>query len=186
MLSKRERWIAIGALIILVLLPADRFILTPVLDKLAAVADRRQQLVGQLDEAQNLFDRRRLMEKKWRLFSSQGLETESQAESRVLHAVGQWAQDSRLTMTSVKPQRLATEGTDLQEMTVSVAGTGSLQAAARFLWNVEHAAIPVKIKDLQLGSANDTGSEMSLQVRLSTLYIGAGEGKVSNENNEGV
>lgn len=185
MLSKREKLIAIATLVVLLLWPflwpLDKFVLTPVLNRLGEAKDTRQRLVAQLEEAQNLFDRRRVMEKRWKQFGSGGLETVSQAESRVLHAVGEWARDSRLTLTSVKPQRQATESTDVQEMTVSVAGTGSLQAVTRFLWNVEHAAIPIKIKDLQLGSANDTGSEMSLQLQLSTLYIGATEGQVSNE-----
>jgi len=185
MLSRRERSIVLVTLVVLVLLPADKFVVTPVINKLVEARDTRQRLLDELQEAENLFDRRRVMEKKWRQFGSEGLESESQAESRLLHAVGQWAQDSRLTLASVKPQRVSTESTDVQEMTVSVAGTGSLQAAARFMWNVEHAAIPVKIKDMQLGSANDTGNDMSLQLRLSTLYIGAAEGQVSNENEQG-
>ncbi len=182
MLSKRERLILIATLTILVLLPADRFVLTPLLDKLAAAGDTRERLITELDEAQNLLERRRVMERRWRQFSSEGLENESQAESRLLRAVGEWAGDSRLTLTSVQPQRLARESADLQEMTISVAGTGSLQAASRFLWNVEHAGIPVKIKDMQLGSANDMGGEMSLQLQLSTLYIRAAEQKGHNEN----
>ena len=185
MLSKRERLIALAALVIVALLPADRFVLTPVVNKLSSARDTRQGMLDQLQEAETLFERRRVTEKTWRQFGSGGIETESQAESRVLHAVGQWAQDSRLTLTAVRPQRLSSENSDLQEMTVSVTGTGGLQAATRFLWNVEQAGLPVKIKDIQLGSANDTGNEMSLQVRLSTLYVGAAQEQAGNENEQG-
>jgi len=178
MLSKRERLIAIMAAAILILLPADKFVLSPLMGKLTETAATRQRLIAEDEEAQGLFQRQKLMERRWRQYG--GLESESQAESRVLRAVGEWASDSRLTLTSVRPLRVATEGKDVQEMTISVAGTGSLQAASRFLWNVEHAAIPIKVKDMQLGSANDTGNEMSLQLQLSTLYVRAADGKADN------
>lgn len=173
MLSKRERIIGIATVMILAALVADRFVITPAMSKLEQLETQKQQLLAGLNEAQNLFERRRLMERRWQQLSAEGLKSESEAESQVLHALGQWAGESRLTLTSVKPQRLSAVKNGLQEMTFSVAGTGSLQGAARFLWHVERASLPVKIKDMQLGSANEQGDRMSLQLQLSALYVGS-------------
>jgi len=56
-------------------------------------------------------------------------------------------------------------------MTFTIAGTGSLQATAQFLYQIETGTLPVRIKDMQLGSANDMGNDMSLQLGLSALYV---------------
>ncbi|HLB73983.1 MAG TPA: hypothetical protein VJJ98_08185, partial [Sedimentisphaerales bacterium] len=141
MLSKRERLIGIVTVLIVVALVGDRFILTPAVNRLGDLKDRKQALLAEINEAQNLFERRRLMEKRWRQLLGDGLKDESQAESRLLHAVDDWAQQTRFTLTSVKPERLLTVKSGLKEMTFTIAGTGSLEATGEFLWQVETAAL---------------------------------------------
>ena len=57
-------------------------------------------------------------------------------------------------------------------MTFVVVGTGSLDAVARFLWKIETTILPIKVMDMQLGSSNESGQSMSVQLRLSTLCLG--------------
>ncbi|HUT29284.1 MAG TPA: hypothetical protein VMX13_05785 [Sedimentisphaerales bacterium] len=184
MLSRREGLIGIAAAVMLSALAGDRFIITPVMEKLGQLEDRKQQLLSEVNDAHSLFDRRRLMERKWQQLSTEGLNSESEAESRVLHAIGSWASESRLTLTSVKPQRPSAVRKGLQEMTFSVASTGSLEAVARFIWLLEKASLPIKITDVQLGSAGESGSEMSLQIRLSALYISASQSASGDEDDQ--
>jgi hypothetical protein len=184
MLSKRERIIGIAAVLILSALVGDRFILTPTIRRLGVLEDTKQVLLAELNEAQNLFERRRLMEKRWKELLGDGLKNESQAESRILHAVDDWARQSRFTLTSVKPERLSEVKSGLKEMTFTIAGTGSLESTGEFLMQVETASVPVKIKDIQLGSANETGDNMSLQLLLSSLYVGGQEGASGGQDDQ--
>jgi len=184
MLSKRERLIGIVTVLIVVALVGDRFILTPAVNRLGDLKDRKQALLAEINEAQNLFERRRLMEKRWRQLLGDGLKDESQAESRLLHAVDDWAQQTRFTLTSVKPERLLTVKSGLKEMTFTIAGTGSLEATGEFLWQVETAALAVRIKDIQLGSANEIGNNMSLQLLLSALYVGDQSGDSGGKDDQ--
>ena len=169
---------------IVVALVGDRFILTPAVNRLGDLKDRKQALLAEINEAQNLFERRRLMEKRWRQLLGDGLKDESQAESRLLHAVDDWAQQTRFTLTSVKPERLLTVKSGLKEMTFTIAGTGSLEATGEFLWQVETAALAVRIKDIQLGSANEIGNNMSLQLLLSALYVGDQSGDSGGKDDQ--
>ena len=57
-------------------------------------------------------------------------------------------------------------------MIFAVTGRGTLESIAYFLWQIETAALPVKIKDMQLGSRSEAGDSMSLQLHLSALYLG--------------
>ena len=169
-LSRRERIVALVALVVVGALILDRFVLTPVMDGLEQSESRKQQLLAQLNEVDSLFQRKRLMERKWRTMLSDGLRSESQVESRVGWALDEWSEEARLTLTSVKPERTAGDQ-GMREITFVVAGRGGLDAVAWFLYQIETAELPVKVKNMQLGSTSESGDYMSLQLRLSAIYV---------------
>ena len=171
MLSKRERIMAIMAVAVVGLLVLNKFLIGPVTGKLQKIEAQKNQLRLELDEAQNLFRKRRMLEKKWKASLSEGLRNEVEAESKVGRALDQWSEEARLTLSSTKPERVASDK-GLKEMTFVVVGTGSLDAVARFLWKIETTILPIKVMDMQLGSSNESGQSMSVQLRLSALCLG--------------
>ena len=171
MLSKRERIIAIIAVAAVGFLVLNKFLIGPVTGKLQQLETQKNQLRVELDEAQNLFHKRRVLEKEWKAAMSEGLRNEVEAESKVGRALNMWSDQTRLSLSSVKPERVASDQ-GLKEMTFAVAGTGSLRSVAQFLWQIETAALPIKVKSVQIGSASEAGDSMSLQLRLSALYLG--------------
>lgn len=170
-LSKRERIILITTLVSVGLLIANTFIIEPVLTKRDELESQRQQLLGDLSEAELLIGNHRRMQQKWNAMLSDGLRNDEEAESKVLAALRAWSGDARLSLSSIRPERVSGDK-GLQEMIFTVAGKGSLDSLARFLWQIETAALPVKIKDMQLGSSSESGDRMSLQLHLSVLYLG--------------
>jgi hypothetical protein len=152
---------------------ADKVVLSPAWQRFQATEDQKRALLGQINDAQNLFERRRLMERRWKKMLSDGLQSDAEAESRVVRALDKWSQEARLTLTSLKPARVAGDK-GLQEMTFVVVGRGRLDAMARFLWQIETAELPVKVKDMVLG-ASEADESMSLELNLSALYLGADE-----------
>jgi Tfp pilus assembly protein PilO len=171
-LSKRERIVALLAGLVVGVLVLDRFILTPTLNQLERTENQKQELLAQINEAQSLFERKGMLERKWKKMLSDGLRNDAEAESRVARALNEWSGDTRLTLTSIKPERVAGDK-GLKEMTFAVAGKGQLDAVARFLHKVETAELPIKVKDMQLGSSSESGDSMSLQLHLSSLYLSA-------------
>jgi Tfp pilus assembly protein PilO len=170
-LSKRERIVVLLAALVVGALLADKVVFTPALARFRETENKKQTLLAQINEAQSLFERRRLMERKWKTMLSDGLKSGAEAESRIVRALDQWSQEAGLTLTSLKPERLASDK-GLQEMTFVVVGRGRLDAMARFLWQIETAELPVKVKDMVLG-ASEADESMSLELSLSALYLGA-------------
>lgn len=170
-LTTRERIIALATFLVVGVLVLDRFILTPGWHRLQAAENQKQELRAQVVEAQNLIERRRILERKWQPLLSDGLRSDAEAESRVARALDEWSADTRLMLTSVKPERVAGDK-GLKEMTFMVAGKGRLDAVAHFLYKVETTEMPIKVKDMQLGSAGESGDSISLQLTLSALYLG--------------
>ncbi len=172
-LSKRERYIVAATIIAVFILVLDRYIVTPFLHRRAQVESEKQDLLREMESAINQFARRRQMAQKWQDMLAAGLKSDAaEAESRVLHAVRNWSHESGLRLSSVKPERIAREG-DLQEITFQAAGTGSMRSVAQFLWRLETASLLLKVKELQLGSRKEGADDLSLQLRISALYLPA-------------
>jgi len=182
-LSKRERIILFATLASVGLFIVNTFVIEPVQAKLDEMESQRQQLRGELNEGELLIGNHRRMQKKWEAMLSNGLRNDAEAESRVLSALREWSGAAGLALSSIKPERVASDK-GLQEMIFTVAGKGSLDSVARFLWQIETAALPVKIKDMQLGSSSESGDSMSLQLHLSALYLGTQKKQLDTRQSE--
>lgn len=171
-LSKRERMILITAIVAVVMLVGDKFVVGPISARREEIKARKLELQAELQNAQLLFTRQKLMERKWKTLLSDGLLNDAEAESKIARALDEWSKEAMLTLSSVKPERVASDK-GLKEMTFVVAGMGTLEAVSKFLWQIETAPMPIKVMDMQVGSTNDTGQSMSLQLRLSALCLGS-------------
>ncbi|MHC4625614.1 MAG: hypothetical protein ACYTDV_01415 [Planctomycetota bacterium] len=154
------------------LFAAVKLVIDPVQAKRDSMESQRQQLLGDLNEAELLIGNHARMQRRWNSMLSDGLRNEAEAESKILGALRQWSGAANMALSSIRPERTSSNK-GLQEMIFTVAGRGSLESVARFLWQIETAALPVKIRDMQLGSSSEAGDSMSLQLHLSALYLGA-------------
>lgn len=170
-LSKREKYILIITLTVVTVLVADRYVVTPMMRVWAEVKAEKQGLIDQMNYAESLFKRKALMERKWQDMVFGGLERDvSKTESKVLNAVRQWSQECDFALSSMKPERLAGQET-LQQITFQVAGTGTMQSVGMLIWRIENAQLPIRIEDIQLGSRTEGVDDMSLQLKLSAIYL---------------
>ncbi len=171
-LSKREQMILIVTLVCVGLLVGVKVLYDPVKTRLDDMEAQRTRLKGEVDEANDLLDFQKRKQGEWKTLMSDGLRNASEVESRISRALTDWSNRTRISLSSIKPEREVSEK-GLQEMVFTVAGKGSLEAVAQLLWEIETASLPVKIKDIQIGSSSDSGESMSLQLHLSALYLGA-------------
>lgn len=170
-LSKRERYVALVTVIAVAVLGLDHYALTPLLDRREQLRTDKASLLGELTQAQALFDRRKLLTPVWRRMAESGLNTDAaSAEPKALNQIREWYQQSRLNMTSLKPER--TSGKDeSQEIAFQAAGTGTMESVARFLWLLETSPLPFKIEQLQLGARKEGVDDLTVQVRISALCL---------------
>src|SRR4030042_5754103 len=101
-LSRRERIILIVTLACVGLLVANNFIFEPVQAKLSDMEAQREQLLGDLNEADLLLDNQKRMQGKWKALLADGLQNATEAESRVLSALREWADGARFSLRPIK------------------------------------------------------------------------------------
>ena len=170
-LSKRERYISGATVLVLGALVLDRYALTPLFERRAQLESETSECQSQLERAVKLFKKNGQLSKKWGGMTAAGLGSDaSAAESRLLHAVRDLAQESGLSLSSVKPERSELER-QFRRITFRATGTGPMLAVSKFLWRVETATLPVRIADLQVNSRKDGADDLSIQLGISTLYI---------------
>lgn len=182
-LTKRERIILLITLLCVGLLVVSKYVVDPVQARLDEMEARRQQLQTDLEEARMLMSNRGALQRKWNALVADGLRNDAEAESKVLRNLGEWADQAGLALSSIKPDRVASDK-GLQEMIFTVAGKGTLEAVSQFLWQIETAALPARIRDMQLGSGSESESTMSLQLHLSVLYVGTPQKQAESEQLE--
>ncbi len=169
--SKRERLIAITAAAVLGLLAVDQLLIEPLLANSAEV--RRQTELAQLDldRAARLFSTSRRMNRQWMTMTAGGLRRDvPEAESLVLHSVRDWAQESHLALSSLKPER--TEKTkDFFTVTIRATGAGSMDQIGRMLHHIQTASIPVRITELQITSRKEGNDDLAVTFGVATIGL---------------
>ena len=173
-LSKRERYIAIGTAAAMALLLLDTFALTPLFKAVRDTSDQRITLSAQLQDAQALIAKRAKLAPKWAKMTQTGMKSDpAEAESQVLPAIQGWAEESGMRNMQNKPDRM-TEKSPLPEINFQVNGTGSLRSAAQLMWRVQSAVFPIKIKNMQINARKEGTDDLTFQFRMSTVYAPPG------------
>lgn len=170
-LSKRERQIAIVTMAVIMIFAFDRYLWTPVMEARSDVQVEKQELLTDQQQAERIFKQRNRMNDDWNEMKNGGLSGDaSTTESGVLNAINSWARNSGLTLSSIKPEHEKGEG-EVREIIFNLACSGDMNEVGQFLWQVEKSTLPLKITEFQLGSREEDGREMTLQLKLSALYI---------------
>lgn len=172
-LSKRERLVLVLAGVGLALVAVDRLGLEPLLRQRDQVLKDKARKASELQRTQRLLNDARQARLRWDTMSRSGMRGgPAEAEGLIQHAMIDWTQEAGLGLTLLKPDRL-TEKARLPVIEFQATGTGTLNSVARLLYRIQTASIPVKVTELQISSRKEGSDELSVQLRLSTIYAPA-------------
>jgi Tfp pilus assembly protein PilO len=169
-MNKRERIIATCVGVAVGLYVLDAWLLSPYFDRLsaaeAAVGQRQDQLAQSTRTLRDL----KIAQADWKKISTGRVVAEaSDAEGQLLASAKQCADDAGLSINNYKPERGEKERS-FDRILLRVGGVGSMEQISRFLFNVQHADVPVKVADLQVNSRKDGTNDLAMSVGLSTIY----------------
>lgn len=150
---------------------ADNLIISPLIrswdSRTKAIADLRKKVA----DGQQLLTRERSLRDRWKIMQTNTLPAEvSVAEGRVLGAFDGWSRDSRVSVTSIKPQWKRTAD-DFMVLECRVDAAGSLSTLTRFLYEVEADPLALKVDSVEIGSRDSTGAQLTLGLQVSGLVL---------------
>ena len=170
-LKNRQQLLGIIAIAAVALLVGDRLVFTPLVRSWRARSERIAELKKSVTQGALLLDREKSIRERWANMRTNTLSGGvSVAENQVLKAFERWSQESRIGVSSIKPQwkRNADDYTTLE---CSVEAFGSLPALTRFLYDIEKDALALKVDAVQITARDDSGEQLTLGLQVSGLLL---------------
>jgi hypothetical protein len=170
-LSRRERMYAIGTGLAAVVFVGNLYVLEPYTQAREAVTKELGATSGKLSSARTLLKRAGRMERDWRDMEAGGLKNDqSAAQFVLLDAVGEWAKEAGVSLTSRTPQP-ESRNDRTQILRLHAIGKCTMASAAKLLWRVETAPIPLKVDELTLSTNKPGTDDLTDNLVVSTIWV---------------
>jgi hypothetical protein len=170
-LSRRERWIALVALVTVGIWVLDLWALSPLWASYQEDVEKALVLEQELFKVRRLLRRESELEACWRERHQSGIgQPVSAAEGGLLGAMEQWATESGVGLTSMKPDRRP-PADGVQLIRCRAAARGNMAALTRLCWLMENAEMPLRLEKLQITSPDDARDSVTMQLEVSTICL---------------
>jgi len=170
-IENRQRVLAVIAIAAVALLASERLIFAPLTRSWKARADRIAELKESVKQGAMLLEREQTIRNRWENMRTNTLPNDvSDAENEVLKAFDRWSQDSRISISSIKPQ-WKRNSDDYMTLECRADAFGSLQTLTRFLYEVEKDPLALKVEAIEITTRDNDGQQLSLGLQVSGLLL---------------
>jgi hypothetical protein len=170
-IQNRQHILAFLAAAGVALLVADKVILAPLISGWKQRSARIAELKKSISQGSLVLQRESRIRERWQHMRAHTLpEDVSEAENEVLKAFERWSDDSRISVSSIKPQ-WKRAGDDYVTLECRADAFGSIQTLARFLYNVEKDPLALKVETIEITSRDDNGQQLALALQVSGLLL---------------
>jgi hypothetical protein len=173
-LSQRERYMAVGIGVVAGLAIIYYVVISPMTAWSKDLDDRQEKVHVTQEEDKHLDARKRQLSKLYDLMLKGGLKSDvSEAQNQMDRAVYDWAAQSSVIIATASNSGSNTYDpkTGFTEVGYSVTCTGSTVGVAKLLYQIESAAIPIRIKTVTLRARKDGVDDLMVELNLSTLCV---------------
>jgi hypothetical protein len=169
-IQNRQQLLAMAAIGVIAFFAGDKLLFTPLVrswkDRSARIVDLRKQI----SQGKLLLQREQGIRNRWDQMRTNTLPNDaSVAEQQLLQAFDAWAQESRVSILSIAPQKKdADEYTALE---CRVDAFGNLGTITRFLYDIERDPLGLKVESVELSARDNEGQQISLGLQISGLIF---------------
>jgi hypothetical protein len=177
-INKRQQILAIAAAAIVGAFVLDKLVITPLTkgwkERTATIADLRKSIA----QGTAALDREQITRRRWNEMRKNTLPfAASVAEQEMLGAFDKWSRESGISVSSIKPQWKRGSTDDYSVLECRVDAAGNLATVTRFLYDVEHSPMALKIESVELAARDNNGQQLALGLLVSGLRLAPLEGK---------
>ncbi|MBI5388157.1 MAG: hypothetical protein HZA90_26120 [Verrucomicrobia bacterium] len=168
--KNRQQLLALVAIGAVAYFAADKLLFSPLWrswnDRKAQIAELRKKI----NQGGLLLQREQGIRRRWDEMNKNTLPNDvSVAEQRLLQAFDYWARESRVSVTSITPQKR--EADDYTSLECRVDAFGSLATVTRFLYNIEKDPMGLKLESVEMNARDNEGQQISLGLQISGLIL---------------
>jgi hypothetical protein len=174
-LSKREKYIGMGAIGAIALLAINSLIIEPYYARLDELDGEKRQAFKTIDANDKLLIMQKNLQGDWNSMLTNGLESDdSTAASRTQQMIQTWTRGANITLESTQLNHPPTKGTFQNvEFTLdfNVSGNDSMRQIARLLSSIESARIPMRMSSIRLQTMREGSDQLNVKMVVSALYM---------------
>lgn len=169
--NRGKRMLIIVVMICLGALLFDKLVLGAAVEGWKRRAQRIKELELKIQDGERLIRLNRAdYEKQWAGMLQNSLPAErSESEQLIYDAMSRWSKVG-LTVTSQRPQWI-TDRDNNTRIEFRVVATGSIESITRFLYNVERDTRGLRVQDVEIGSKDESGANLSMSVLLTGVVL---------------
>lgn len=170
-IENRQRFLAILAIGGIALLASDKLIISPLTTRWKERSTRIAELKKSVSQGSFLLDREQTIRTRWDGMTKNTLSDDTaEAENEVLQAFERWSQESRISISSIKPQ-WRRNNDDHMTLECRADAFGSIQAVTRFLYEVERDPLALKVEAVEIAPRDNNGQQLTLGLQVSGLVL---------------
>jgi hypothetical protein len=177
-IDNRQRVLAILAIAVVALFVLNKMVFDPLVNSWKDRSTELAKLRKSIEQGNLLIQRESHTRKMWNEIRKSTLPINaSEAEKELLSAFEKWSADSRVSISSIRPQwkRGATDDYSVLECRVDAAG--SLPVLAKFLYNIESSPMAVKMESVEFTARDNNGEQIALGLLISAVRLAGLDGK---------
>ena len=169
--THRQRLLSILAIAVVALWAGDKLVLSPLTNSWKQRALQIDELRKSVAQGSLLAARDQSIRNRWDSMRTNTLPgATSVAENELLKAFERWSQESRVSITSIKPQ-WKRAGDDYMTLECRADAFGSMQALTRFLFEVEKDPLALKVEGVEINTRDNDGRQLTLSLQVSGLLL---------------
>lgn len=170
-IKNRPQMLVIVAAIAAALLLGDKLIISPLTRGWKERSATIKDLTQRVSEGSLLLQREDTIRLRWGHMRTNVLpESVSTAENEVLRAFERWSQDSRISISSIKPQWKQVAD-DYMTLECRAEAFGTIEALTRFLFEIEKDELPLRVEAVEIVSRDNDGQQLGVALQVSGLQL---------------
>jgi hypothetical protein len=171
-IDNRQRLLAVLAIVIVAIFVADKMIFTPLTEswreRSAAIAELRKSI----EKGNGLIQRETQTRARWNEVRKSTLPVNaSQAEKELFAAFEKWSGESRVSVSSIRPQWKKGTTDDYSVLECRVDAAGSLPVLAKFLHSIESSPMAVRTESVEFTARDNNGEQIALGLLISAVRL---------------
>jgi hypothetical protein len=169
--KNRQHLLLLCTVVVVGLFLGDKLVRAPLWNAWKNRSARLVDLKTKVRNGEQLLERGESLESRWASMRTNALPVQStSAESLVLGAFDRWSKSSGVSVTSLRPQwKRGEKSYMLLECRAEIGGT--LREVSRFLYELEHDPIGIKVDSATLATRDTDGAQITLTLQASGLQL---------------
>jgi len=170
-INNRQQLLTVVAIAVVAIWAGDKLVFSPLTKMWKERSTRIAELRKSVSQGSLFLARERSIRSRWDSMETNTLPSQaSVAENQLLKAFERWSQDSRTSITSIKPQ-WKRNADDYMTLECRADAFGSVQALTRFLYEMEKDPLALKVEAVEITARDNEGQQLSLALQVSGLLL---------------